>query len=69
MDALNLGHLETVEFITTFRGKPIGPGKKSLTLRARFRAPDQTLTHDEVDPQMKRMMETLRETFGAEIRS
>ncbi len=44
--------MEAIEFVTVFRGKPIPPRHKSVTLRCRFRAPDRTLTHDEVDPQM-----------------
>lgn len=68
LDSLRLTHLEAIEFITTFRGKQIGAGRKSLTLRARFRARDRTLTHDEVDPQMKALMGALTSRFAAEIR-
>ncbi|MCI0366047.1 MAG: phenylalanine--tRNA ligase subunit beta [Phycisphaerales bacterium] len=66
--SLRLAHLEAIEFITTFRGKQIGAGKKSLTLRARFRAPDRTLRHDEVDPQIASLISTLQKQFHAEIR-
>lgn len=69
VEGLNLQHLETIDFITTFRGKQIGPGRKSLTLRAIFRAPDRTLTHGEVDPQMNALMAALKAKFNAEIRS
>lgn len=68
LDGLRLQHLEMVEFITTFRGKQIGAGRKSLTLRARFRAADRTLKHEEVDAQMHALMQTLQSKFGAEIR-
>jgi phenylalanyl-tRNA synthetase beta chain len=68
LDALHLEHLEAIEFVTTFRGKQIGAGKKSLTLRLRFRAPDRTLKHDEVNPQMDALMASLQAQFGAEIR-
>lgn len=68
LDELRLQHLEKIEFVTTFRGKQIGAGRKSLTLRARFRTADRTLKHDEVDPQMDVMMQTLQSKFGAEIR-
>lgn len=69
VDSLRLNLLEAIEYITAFRGKQIGQGKKSLTLRARFRATDRTLTHEEVDPQMQKVMETLKSKFAAEIRS
>jgi phenylalanyl-tRNA synthetase beta chain len=66
---LQLQHLEAIEFVTTFRATSIGEGRKSITLRTRFRAGDRTLTHDEVDPQMQSLMAALRSRFGAEIRS
>ncbi len=65
---LNLDMLEATTFVTTFRGKQIGAGKKSLTMRLRFRADDRTLRHDEVDPQMNRTIETLTSRVDAEIR-
>jgi phenylalanyl-tRNA synthetase beta chain len=68
LDSLHLQHLEAIEFVTTYRGKQIGAGRKSLSLRARFRA-DRTLKHEEVDPQMHTLMETLKVKFNAEIRS
>jgi phenylalanyl-tRNA synthetase beta subunit len=58
-----------VEFVTTFRGKQIGAGKRSLTQRVRFRAANRTLRHEEVDPQMQRVMELLKSNFHAEIRA
>ncbi len=69
ISALNLQHLEALEFVTTFRGKQIGAGRKSLTLRLRFRAADRTLTHEQVNPQMETVIAALTSTFHAEIRS
>jgi phenylalanyl-tRNA synthetase beta chain len=65
---LQIEHAEAIEFVTVFRGRQIGAGRKSLTLRIRFRAPDGTLTHDHVDPQMQRVMDMLKAMFKAEIR-
>jgi phenylalanyl-tRNA synthetase beta chain len=65
---LQLDELEAVRFVTTFRGKQIGGGRKSLTLRLRFRAPDRTLTHEEVDPQTSKAMAMMAERFNAEFR-
>lgn len=67
--ALNLEHLEDVSFVTTFRGKNIGDGKKSLTLKLRFRDPKRTLTHDEVNGPAMQSIEMLTTTFSADIRS
>ncbi|MCA9290550.1 MAG: phenylalanine--tRNA ligase subunit beta [Phycisphaerales bacterium] len=66
---LALDHHEATQFVTTFRGKQIPAGRKSLTLRIVFRAPDRTLTHDEVTPQADAVMRTLTERLNAEIRS
>ena len=69
ISSLNLPWLETVEFITVFRGKGIDNGKKSLTLRLRFRDEDRTLTHEEVDAPSSRAIDALCTTLEAEIRS
>ncbi len=60
--------LENIQFLTIFRGKQIGKGKKSLSLRMRFRNPDATLRHDEVDPQVNLVVEKLRQGVGAALR-
>ncbi len=64
----NLPLLEIIDFITTYRGKQVGEGRKSLTLRLRFRAADRTLTHDEVDPQVEQAIHIITQTLGGEIR-
>jgi phenylalanyl-tRNA synthetase beta chain len=69
VDGLALQHLEAVEFVTTYRGRQVPAGKKALTLRARFREPDHTLTHDQVDPQVKALISALEQEFGAKLRS
>ena len=66
---LNIDHLEDVSFVTTFRGKNIENGKKSLTLKLRFRDSERTLTHDEVNGPATKAIEMLTTTFSAEIRS
>ena len=69
IDAVGLHFLEAMEFVTTYRGKQIGAGRKSLTVRLRFRAADRTLTHDEVDPQAAAAVAALKENLGAEVRT
>lgn len=60
--------LEAWSFVGTFRGKPIGEGKKSVTLRMRFRDPARTLRHDEVDPQVAAIVESAKRELRAEQR-
>ena len=69
VDPLPMPHLEALEFVTVFRGKPIGRNRKSVTFRCRFRGPDRTLQHAEVDQLMAPLLTALRERLGAEIRS
>ncbi|MEE2682128.1 MAG: phenylalanine--tRNA ligase subunit beta [Planctomycetota bacterium] len=61
--------LESVEFITTWRGKRLGPDRKSVTLRLQFRDETRTLRHEEVDPQVEGIARALTEQLGGEIRS
>lgn len=69
LNTLELDNLVSIDFVTAFRGKPIEKGKKSLTIRLRFRAPDRTLTHDDADAQMQAATNALTGNFGATIRS
>lgn len=61
--------LEQVNFLTTYRGKPIAKGQKSVSFRMLFRDPDKTLRHDEVDPQVASVVERLRNEVGATLRT
>jgi len=61
--------LETLRFVGVYRGKPIAKGQKSVTLRMRFRHPERTLRHEEVDPQIEAVTGRLKEHCGAELRS
>ncbi len=61
--------LETVWFLTTYRGKPIAKGQKSVSFRMLFRDPAKTLRHDEVDPQVNAVVERLQREVGATLRS
>ncbi len=52
-----------------YRDSKIGTDKKSLLLRACFRAMDRTLTSEEVDESVDQMVAACREAFGAELRA
>ncbi len=66
---LGLPAMEAIEFITAYRGKGIDPGRKSLTLRLRFREEDRTLRNEEIDAHVPGVVECLKQTFKAEIRA
>ena len=61
--------LESISYVTTWRHEKLGADRKSVTLRLSFRDETRTLTHEEVDPQIKQISEELNKRTGAEIRS
>lgn len=61
--------MEGFAFVTTYRGKPVPPGKKSVTVRLAFRDPSRTLTHEEVDVPVQRLLEGLRSELAFELRA
>ncbi len=67
--SLRLALLEECTFVGTFRGQQIGAGKKSVTLRLRFRDEQRTLRHEEVDPQVAAVVERAKAELGAELRA
>jgi phenylalanyl-tRNA synthetase beta chain len=61
--------LESVQFVDIYHGKGIAPGAKSLTLSLRFRDEDGTLTHETVDSYQAKILDSLKQAVGAELRS
>lgn len=66
---LELAHFESLAFVGAYRGKQAGQGKKSVTLRLRFRSGSGTLRHEDVDPQVGRVVEAAGERLGAALRA
>ena len=67
--AAQLKSLDKADFVTTFRGKGIDAGKKSLTLTLEFRDPARTLTSEEVESEVKRTVDLLASKFQAVLRA
>jgi phenylalanyl-tRNA synthetase beta chain len=61
--------LTGVAFVGAYRGKQVGAGKKSLTLRLRFLDPSRTLRHEEVDPQVEQVVSALAGELQAALRA
>jgi len=59
--------LRSLTFIDRFEGKPLPPGKLSLSVTLRFQAPDRTLTGEEVQQAIDDVARGLSK-IGAEIR-
>ena len=60
--------MEGLRFVGVYRGKQVGAGKKSITMRLLFRDPARTLRHEEVDPQVQAVVDALRSRVGATLR-
>jgi phenylalanyl-tRNA synthetase beta chain len=69
VQSATLPRLEALDFVGTFRGKQIGEGKKSLTLRLRFRDASKTLRHEEVDTEVQTLVGLLNTRCGASWRT
>ncbi len=60
--------LEDVRLFDVFRSDALGPNKKSLAFGLRFRAPDRTLTDEEVGKLRKRCIDAMAKEHGASLR-
>lgn len=60
--------LENWAFVGTYRGPQIGKGKKSVTLRLRFRDAERTLRHEEIDVPVEAIVGKVKAELGAEVR-
>ena len=65
---LDVEKLEACGFVGAYRGKQVGEGQKSVTLRLRFRDAERTLRHEEVDPQIESVVAGARKRFQATLR-
>ncbi|HPO93851.1 MAG TPA: phenylalanine--tRNA ligase subunit beta [Phycisphaerales bacterium] len=68
VNTLKVERLEHASFVTTYRGQQAGPGRKSVTLRMRFRDPARTLRHEEVDGSVNAVVDAAKAQLGAELR-
>jgi phenylalanyl-tRNA synthetase beta chain len=60
--------LEDVRLFDVFRSDALGPNKKSLAFGLRFRAPDRTLTDEEVGGLRQRCIDAMAKEHGASLR-
>jgi phenylalanyl-tRNA synthetase beta chain len=67
--SLGLADLEDLEYVETYRGKPLEKGTKSVTISLIFRAADETLTSEKVEASVGRVVEAAKERVGAALRT
>ncbi len=65
---VRLKDLESVVLFDVYRGAALPPGKKSLAIRARYRALDRTLTDELVQELHTRLVQAMKKSLGAELR-
>ncbi len=61
--------LEDVRLFDIYRGAQLGQDKKSVAFALSFRASDRTLTEDEINTAMKRVLDACEAQFGAHLRT
>lgn len=60
--------LESLEFVDLYRGKQVAAGKKSIAFRLTYRAPDRTLTKEEVDGFQQTVVDAIAKSHAGELR-
>jgi phenylalanyl-tRNA synthetase beta chain len=60
--------LEAVDYVTTYRGKPLEAGVKSVTITLVFRSPTATLTSEAVESAVQKVVEAAKQKLGATLR-
>ena len=60
--------LEDIRVFDMYEGAQVATGKKSLALRLSFRAPDRTLSENEVNELRRKMLAKVATELGAELR-
>ena len=61
-------YFKDVTLFDLYTGKPIDEGKKSLAFALRFQSGEKTLTDEEVDAAVEKIVEAAGKEFGAELR-
>jgi phenylalanyl-tRNA synthetase beta chain len=61
--------LENLEYVTTYRGKPLEKGQKSVTITLVFRSPSETLTGEAVEASVQRVVEAAKRDLNATLRA
>ncbi len=58
-----------VEYVTTYRGKPVPPGRKSVTVAMEYRSEEGTLRSEQVDEQIAEIVTAMGAAFAAKLRA
>lgn len=68
IDDLSLEYLRGVHLFDVFRSEKLGTGKKSFAISLAFNNPEKTLTDEEIDKSVQRIINVIENKTGSEIR-
>jgi phenylalanyl-tRNA synthetase beta chain len=68
LNKLRLNKLQDVRLFDVFESEKLGAGKKSMAINFTFLDEEKTLTDKEIDSWMQKIMNTLEQELGAEVR-
>lgn len=68
IEALVKPLVKDISYVEEYRGKQVPEGKRSLMLRVHLGSDEGTMTSEQIEEGMKRVMKKLQKQFGAEIR-
>jgi len=68
VDKVAPGVLESCKLFDVYQGEGIAPGYQSLAFAFVYRAPDKTLTEDEIGAMEQAVLQAWGDAFGAELR-
>jgi phenylalanyl-tRNA synthetase beta chain len=60
---------EDLEYVTTYRGKPVPKGQKSVTVKLTYRSGEGTLRSEDVDEQIEQIVHSAGEKLSAKLRT
>ncbi len=64
-----LKDLEAVDYVSTYRGKPLEKGIKSVTIALVFRSNQATLTSEQVESEVQKVLKAAQQELGATLRT
>jgi phenylalanyl-tRNA synthetase beta chain len=60
---------ESINYVTTYRGKPVAKGKKSVTLSMTYRSAETTLRNEQVDEEVNAIITAATDKLDATLRT
>ncbi len=60
---------QATDYVTTYTGKQIGQGRKSVTFQLTYRSDETTLRSEQVDAEVDEIISALKKKFAAELRA